>query len=186
MSRTPRNKSSLPGVVFLDKLMQYEGIKKVEAFLEIASEAYKDPEKHEWMTTIMPHLSIVSHSSSPPHPNIVFRFDVQPVHSNGLGNLHGGCAATIFDACTTLPLHLISKPGFWQYTGVSRTLNVTYLRPIPVGTAVNIKCEVLHAGRSLCALRGEMRAAAKDGRDGPLLAVCEHGKASTDPPAEKL
>lgn len=138
------------------------------------------------MTSIIPYLSIVSHKSTPPHPSITFRFTVQPIHSNGLGNLHGGCASTIFDACTTIPLHLISKPGFWQYTGVSRTLNVTYLRPIPVGSAVDIKCEVLHAGRSLCALRGEMRAVTKDGQEGPLLAVCEHNKASTDPPAGKL
>ncbi|KAI4862432.1 HotDog domain-containing protein [Hypoxylon rubiginosum] len=185
MPGTPQNKS-VPGVVLLEALMQYEGIKKAEAFLEISSETYKDPKKHEWMTSIVPYLSIVSHSSSPPHPNIVFRFNVQPIHSNGLGNLHGGCASTIFDACTTLPLHLISKPGFWQYTGVSRTLNVTYLRPIPVGTSVDIKCEVLQAGRTLCALRGEMRAVTEDGREGALLAVCEHGKASTDLLAGKL
>ncbi|KAI6084288.1 HotDog domain-containing protein [Hypoxylon rubiginosum] len=171
---------------FLESLMQYEGIKKVEAFLEIASKAYKDSKNQEWMTSIIPYLSIVSHSSSPPHPSITFRFDVQPIHSNGLNNLHGGCTSTIFDACTTLPLHLISKPGFWQYTGVSRTLNVTYIRPIPVGTSIYIKCEVLHAGRSLCALRGEMRAVTEDGQEGPLLAVCEHGKVTTDPPLEKL
>ncbi|KAI1769782.1 HotDog domain-containing protein [Hypoxylon cercidicola] len=187
MPKTPKNDSVPSAVVFLEALKQYEGIKKVEAYLEMSARAYKDPKNHEWMTSIIPHLSIVSHSSSPPHPNIVFRFDVQPIHGNGLGNLHGGCASTVFDACTTLPLHLISKPGgFWQYTGVSRTLNVTYLRPIPVGTSVDIKCEVLHAGRTQCALRGEMRAVTKDGKDGPLLAVCEHGKANTDPPAEKL
>ncbi|KAI1456543.1 HotDog domain-containing protein [Annulohypoxylon moriforme] len=138
------------------------------------------------MTTITPYLSVFSHSSSLPHPSITFKFTVQPIHSNGIDNLHGGCTSTIFDECTSMVLHLISKPGYWQYTGVSRTLNVTYLRPVPVGTTVHIKCDVLHAGRNLCALRGEMRSVTEDGQEGPLLAICEHGKANTDPPVEKL
>ncbi|KAI2471551.1 HotDog domain-containing protein [Annulohypoxylon bovei var. microspora] len=180
-------KTELPSALaFLERMKSLEGIEKVKAFLTWGPEIYKDPNNHEWMTTITPYLSIVSYSSSPPHPSITFKFTVQPIHSNGLNNLHGGCASTIFDACTTLPLHLISKPGFWQYTGVSRTLNVTYLRPVPVGTTVYIKCDILHAGRNLCALRGEMRAVTEDSREGLLLVVCEHGKASTDPPSEKL
>ncbi|KAF3070814.1 putative thioesterase superfamily protein [Daldinia childiae] len=185
MSRSPSGKDALMGLTILEYLKPLVGIEKVEAYLKLASES-QDPNNHEWMTTIAPYLSIISYSSSPPHPSITFRFTVQPIHSNGLGNLHGGCASTIFDACTTLPLHLISKPGFWQYTGVSRTLNVTYLRPVPVGTTVDIKCDILHAGRKLCALRGEMKAVIDDSREGPLLVVCEHGKASTDPPVGKL
>ncbi|KAI2632676.1 HotDog domain-containing protein [Hypomontagnella submonticulosa] len=174
------------GIALLEMFKPLKGIKKVEAYLEWATKYYKDPEQHEWMASITPYLSIVSHSSSLPQPSITFKFTVQPIHDNGLGNLHGGCAATLFDACTTLPLHLISKPGFWQLTGVSRTLNVTYLRPIPVGTTIHVHCEILSVGRRLCALRGEMRAVNEDGKEGPLLAVCEHGKANTDPPAEKL
>ncbi|OTB08939.1 hypothetical protein M426DRAFT_316235 [Hypoxylon sp. CI-4A] len=186
MGAPPVSKDKPSGIVFLEAIKSLEGIKKAEAFLNWGHELEKDSEKHEWMTTIMPHLSIVSHSSSPPHPYIIFQFTVQPIHSNGLDNLHGGCAATILDLCTSMPLHLISKPGFWQYTGVSRTLNVTYLRPVPVGTTVYIKCEILSAGRNLCAIRGEIRSIAKDGREGPLLVVCEHGKANTDPPVGKL
>ncbi|KAI1471150.1 HotDog domain-containing protein [Daldinia caldariorum] len=185
MPTSSRDKATPSGLVTLEALKSLSGIEKVEAYLKLASVS-QDPKDNGWMTAITPYLSIVSYSSSPPHPSITFRFTVQPIHSNGLGNLHGGCASTIFDACTTLPLHLISKPGFWQYTGVSRTLNVTYLRPVPVGTSVDIKCDILHAGRKLCALRGEMRAVTEDGREGPLLVVCEHGKASTDPPVGKL
>ncbi|KAI8960481.1 HotDog domain-containing protein [Daldinia sp. FL1419] len=185
MSRFSNNNGTPSGLALLESLKPLVGIEKVEAYLKFSSES-QDPANLEWATTIAPYLSIVSYSSSPPHPKITFRLTVQPFHSNSLGNLHGGCASTIFDVCTTLPLHLISKPGFWQYTGVSRTLNVTYLRPVPVGTTVDIKCEILHAGRKLCALRGEMRAAPENGQEGPLLVVCEHGKASTDPPAGKL
>ncbi|GAP88664.2 putative thioesterase superfamily protein [Rosellinia necatrix] len=81
---------------------------------------------------------------------------------------------------------MISRPGFWQYGGVSRTLNVTYLRPVPVGTTVDVECEVVHAGQRLSTLRGVMRTATDDGTNGPVLAICEHGKVNIDPPAEKL
>ncbi|KAI2616277.1 HotDog domain-containing protein [Hypoxylon sp. NC1633] len=186
MSNASKGKSAPSGLTFFEGAKRLEGIKKAEEYLRYNSERQDNPENHEWITNIAPYLSIVSYSSALPHPSITFRFTVQPIHGNGLNNLHGGCTATIFDNCTTLPLHLISRPGFWQYVGVSRTLNVTYLRPIPVGTTIDIKCDVLHAGRTLCALRGEMRTVTEYGREGPLLAVCEHGKASTDPPAEKL
>jgi acyl-coenzyme A thioesterase 13 len=108
------------------------------------------------------------------------------MHTNFLGNLHGGCTSTLFDVCTTFPLQLISRPGFWQYGGVSRTLNVTYLRPVPVGTIVDVECEIIHAGQRLSSLRGVMRIAMSDGTKGPVLATCEHAKFNTDPPVQKL
>ncbi|KAI0830927.1 HotDog domain-containing protein [Hypoxylon sp. FL0890] len=190
MSKSTKDKDLPLGLVFLERMKPLKGIEKAEAFLKWGLESYKDPKNHEWMTNISPYLSIVSSSSSPPHPSITYKFTVQPIHSNGLGNLHGGCASTIFDvlcrAISFLPI-LSCEFGMRRWnTGVSRTLNVTYLRPVPVGSSVHIKCEVLHAGRNLCALRGEMRAVTEDGKEGPLLVVCEHGKANTDPPAEKL
>jgi len=67
--------------------------------------------------------------------------------------------------------------------GVSRTLNVTYLRPAKMGEGVLIECEVVQAGARVCTLRGTMRRE----RDGEVLAVCEHGKMNIDPPvASKL
>lgn len=63
--------------------------------------------------------------------------------------VHGGCTATLFDSTTTAALIAISRPGFWVSSGVSRTLNVTYLRPITQGTTVIIETEVVHAGKRL-------------------------------------
>jgi len=131
------------------------------------------------MSAILPHLSLVSASASPPHPRALFLFTVQPEHCNRLDALHGGCAATVFDFCTTLPLALISRPGYWSRLGVSRTLAVTYLRPAARGEAVLVDCEIVQVGRRLCSLRGTMRRR----RDGLVLAVCEHGKFNTDPTA---
>ncbi|RDL33625.1 Thioesterase ester dehydrase-isomerase [Venustampulla echinocandica] len=126
-------------------------------------------------------IQLVTASSNP--GRVVFRYTVKPSHCNRLGNLHGGCTATLFDICTTTSLAPIAKEGFWVFAGVSRTLSVTYIRPIPVGETVLIDCEVVHAGKRLCALKGQM----KRESDGAVMAVCEHGKVSIDPPvASKL
>ncbi|PBP19616.1 thioesterase superfamily protein [Diplocarpon rosae] len=127
-------------------------------------------------TLIRTDLSLVSAAAS---GHVVFVYTVPPAHGNPLGNLHGGCTATIFDVCTTAALAPVARPGFWVGAGVSRTLHVTYLRPIPVGERVLVECEVVHAGRRLCTLKGTMRRET----DGKVLAICEHGKVSSDPAA---
>ena len=70
-------------------------------------------------------------------------------------------------------------PAKWGYASVSRTLNITYLRPSPVGEEVLIENEVVHAGKRLCTIKGVM----KRKKDGAILAVCEHGKVNVDPEA---
>ncbi|KAF7521642.1 hypothetical protein G7054_g12389 [Neopestalotiopsis clavispora] len=169
----------------VDDLAELRGIDRVNASLQWATEKYKDSDNQDWMREIIPYLTIHSHALEP-YPRVNFRLTVQPVHCNQMGNLHGGCTSTIFDSCTTWPLHLINKPGFWMYMGVSRTLNCTYLKPIPLGTTVEIQCEILSIGKRLATMKGEMRAVGEDGTLGPLLAVCEHGKVSTDAQFEKL
>jgi acyl-coenzyme A thioesterase 13 len=149
---------------------------KIEAWLKLSA---KDVHGHlksgDYMGTLLPHIRL--HSIAHAQPRVTFTFTVRPEHCNRLYNLHGGCAATLFDFSTTMAILLANKPGFWQYLGVSRTLNVTYLRPIPEGQEILIENEIVQIGKRMCTLRGVM----KRKEDGVVMAVCEHGKFNNDP-----
>ncbi|KAK4165249.1 putative thioesterase superfamily member [Cladorrhinum sp. PSN259] len=154
---------------------------------ELMSQAHEwasGPNKdQEWTNTLLPSLQLASTSlKDPKHPSCTFTFQIHPQHTNRLGNLHGGAIATLFDFCTSCALSLVSKPGFWHYLGVSRTLNTTYLRPAVGGTTVKIECEIIQIGKRICTLRGTMRRI----EDDVVLAVCEHGKVNTDPEVSKV
>ncbi|KAK4129999.1 hypothetical protein BT67DRAFT_446108 [Trichocladium antarcticum] len=147
------------------------GEDRIRALITQFAAQAADPggEPNDWTYRLFPNLTV--HSTAPPSP---------AQDCNRLANLHGGCAATIFDFCTSTPLALVAKPGFWSYLGVSRTLNTTYLRPAPLGAEVRVECEIVQLGQRLCTLRGTMRRAS----DGAVLATCEHGKVNTDPVAK--
>ncbi|KAG9231732.1 HotDog domain-containing protein [Amylocarpus encephaloides] len=162
-----------------DDLSAEEKVKAL-IFANADEEMYTDGELGWGASLLLSHLTLLSATSSP--PRTVFRFTVAASHCNRLNNLHGGCTSTLFDWLTTSALACIAKPGYWQYAGVSRTLNVTYLRPVPEGEVVLVESEVVHAGKRLCALKGTMRRE----RDGEVLAICEHGKVSIDPEVAKM
>jgi len=137
-------------------------------------------------------LKLVSASSSPTGKT-VFEFKVKASHCNGMGNLHGGCCATLFDWCTTTAIVPVSTPNFWIYKGVSRTLNVTYLKPVPEGEVVLIESEILSIGKRLCRsplhcltsflidLTGTIKGTMRRKSDGVILTICEHGKVNVGP-----
>ncbi|KAH6895856.1 HotDog domain-containing protein [Thelonectria olida] len=164
-----------------DALLNGTDFEKVNTWLKITSDASGRPKAGEWMSTLIPHLALVSTDATGPHPSCTFSYTVQPGNCNRLDNLHGGCAATLFDYCTTLPLALVNRPGFWQFMGVSRTLNVTYMRPVPAGVEVIIETEIVQVGKKLATLRGTMRRKS----DKALVAVCEHGKVNIDADLKK-
>ncbi|KAF5238653.1 hypothetical protein FAUST_5379 [Fusarium austroamericanum] len=155
---------------------------KIRAWLQLTINESGHSKQGDWMNTLVPHLELVSSNAEGPHPSCVFSYTVQPDNCNRLQNLHGGCAATLFDWCTTLPIALVNKPGFWQHLGVSRTLNVTYMRPVPVGTEILIECTITQIGRKLATLHGTMRRR----EDNLLLATAEHGKVNIDADIAKM
>lgn len=110
-----------------------------------------------------------------------YRLFVTPNMCNTMKNLHGGCAATLVDNLSTAILMGVSRPGVFQYGGVSRNLNVTYLRPVPLDTEIRLICEVVHVGRRLALLKAEIRRVDND----ELCVIADHQKANTDPESDQ-
>jgi len=112
-----------------------------------------------------------------PPTRVSYLFTVRPEHCNKNGVLHGGCATTLIDVLTTSILFGIRRPDFWILPGVSRSLNITFLRPVPVGKEARITCELIHAGRRLAMIRAEIQRT----DTGEVCVTGEHDKANIDP-----
>ena len=156
------------------------GEERIRRFVDVMIAEEKKPGKRSWMADVLPYLTMLSSAPAAGEkgPSLLFRLEVQHVHSNAIGHMQGGCASTLLDYVTSLSLGLINKPGFWFFLGVTRTLTVTLLRPIPIGEVILIEGELVHAGRRLAHLRGRITRES----DGAVLAVCEHDKVNSDPP----
>lgn len=101
----------------------------------------------------------------------VWEMDIGSHLCNKSGNLHGGAAATILDNLTSTALITISKPGFLDGGHVSRTITMSYLRPVPQGSRVRIECENQAAGRHTANIVGKLYL------NGKLCVTCVHDKA---------
>jgi acyl-coenzyme A thioesterase 13 len=136
-------------------------------------------DKQFFDSTVKDHLKLISASKDPKDQNIgycTFELTVPRSLCNAGGNLHGGAVALIFDMCTSMAIAGIAREGFWDTGHVSRTLNCAYLRPAPEGTVILVESTVVHLGKTLAQLTGQMRR--KD--NGKVCYTCEHGKAKVD------
>lgn len=71
--------------------------------------------------------------------------------------MHGGAAGVIFDMATTTALCPVAKPGYWEFMGgVTRSLNISYLKAVPLGTTVRLASKVVSVGKQMAMIRGAM------------------------------
>lgn len=94
------------------------------------------------------HLSLVS-ATAKPTATTVFEMAVTAAFTNRMGNMHGGAIALVYDMCTTMAAAPVARKDFWWFGGVSRTLNVTFMRPVKLGMRIVIESEVLQIGSRL-------------------------------------
>lgn len=95
--------------------------------------------------------------------------------------LHGGAVALIFDICTSMTIGPVARRDFWNTGHVSRTLNCTYLRPVPQGSKCTVESEIVHLGRRVGMLRGRIL-----DEKGRTCYTCEHGKAAVGMEESKI
>lgn len=90
--------------------------------------------------------------------------------------MHGGAAGVIFDMATTSALCPLARPGFWEFMGgVTRTLNISYLKAVPIGIHVRLTSKVVSVGKQMAMIRGEMTSV--DGTT--TFCTVEHHKVNT-------
>lgn len=108
-------------------------------------------------------------SASAESASVVYEVTIDHFLCNVGKTLHGGAAATILDHLTSTALFTISKPGFLDRGMFSRTLTVTFLRPVPMGTRAIVEAEVVSAGTTLANVRGVIKTP-----DGKPCVTCIH------------
>jgi acyl-coenzyme A thioesterase 13 len=97
--------------------------------------------------------------------------------------MHGGAAGVIFDMSTTTALCPIARPGFWEFMGgVTRSLNISYLKAVPIGITVRLNNKVVSVGKQMAMIRGEMTSL--DGKT--VYCTVEHHKVNVPVKREHL
>lgn len=95
-------------------------------------------------------------ATATPVSRVVLEFDVLPAFCSKSNNMHGGAVALLTDMATTMATAPIARKDFWHFGGVSRIITVSYLRPIPKGITLLVKCKVVQIGRTNCECTSEV------------------------------
>ncbi|KAK7538582.1 uncharacterized protein J3D65DRAFT_667259 [Phyllosticta citribraziliensis] len=148
-----------------------------------------------WDTPVIKSIELVecevreknAKDKTKPLCHAAWKLKVVPELLNSGHNLHGGAVATIFDMLTSFAITAQAKENWWELGTVSRTLNCTYLKPIPEGEYARVECEVTSLGKKLGLCRAVMRKwnpEKADGSGGEICYTCEHGKVNLGPVAK--
>ncbi|KAK2807956.1 hypothetical protein FQN50_005198 [Emmonsiellopsis sp. PD_5] len=136
---------------------------RVQAFLDGASSR---PSTDGWDTSCMKEIKLVSVDEG----IVEFEFTVTQQMCNPLNILHGGCASTILDVLTSTAVFTVPDKAELVQT-LSRTLTMTFLRPVLVDTTVRVVAKLVQVGRSFIHCTGEILTL-----DGKVCVSCTHDK----------
>lgn len=85
---------------------------------------------------------------------VVFIVTANETHTNPLGGVHGGFAATVLDSVTGCATHTVLAAG--ESYGTT-DLNVKMCRPLPFNTPLRAEGRVINAGGRLVISEGDIR-----------------------------
>jgi len=136
-------------------------------------------------TAIYTSVEILSGTTNPNGTTGVaaFRIVFSPKYCNKFGTVHGGAIATLVDGvaqCSTAVVDGGMSDGASGKEkgkvggGATKGLQISYLRPIKVGEAVKVVCEILKSGIG----GATIRCTVSRELDGEVLAVCAMEKES--------
>ncbi|KIX94718.1 uncharacterized protein Z520_09408 [Fonsecaea multimorphosa CBS 102226] len=140
-----------------------------ERVLGLEAEILSDPKYFGFDTHALQHCNPKLLDAQP--NSVKWSLDIGSELCNKSGNLHGGAAATLLDNLTSTALLTIAREGFLDGGHVSRTITMTYLRPVPMGSKATVDCEVQAAGRNTANIVGKVYV------NGKLCVTCVHDKA---------
>ncbi|KAJ4366985.1 hypothetical protein N0V83_007515 [Neocucurbitaria cava] len=117
--------------------------------------AARRPEDHtDFDREVMENLKILDAGLD---GSVSYELYMAPNFSNLNNVMHGGAAGVIFDMATTSALCPIARPGFWEFMGgVTRSLNISYLKAVPIRTKVRLNSKVVSVGKQMAMIRGDM------------------------------
>ncbi|CAD6890869.1 unnamed protein product [Tilletia controversa] len=112
----------------------------------------------------------LSRSEDGKYSELVCEMQATDKMANGLGNVHGGCVATIVDCITSACIYCHTTgeiPDPWSMLGVSQSLSIVYLSPLPIESYMDIIITVASVGRSISVTQAEIWV--KDGKGGKRI-----------------
>ncbi|OAL51198.1 thioesterase family protein-like protein [Pyrenochaeta sp. DS3sAY3a] len=117
--------------------------------------ASRRPHDHiDFDAEVMENLKIVDAGLD---GSVSYELYISPNFSNLNNVMHGGAAGVIFDMSTTTALCPVARPGFWEFMGgVTRSLNISYLKAVPINTKVRLNSKVVSVGKQMAMIRGDM------------------------------
>ncbi|KKZ61975.1 hypothetical protein EMCG_03532 [[Emmonsia] crescens] len=142
----------------------------IEDFCDLYKEIMEEKNFKGYDRQLMQDLRLVE---AIPSGGAVWELNITEFWANLNGVMHGGAYGVIFDMCTAISMCPLSREGYWEFlAGVTRSLNISYLKAVPIGTTIYIRANVIQHGRTMALI-----AATMESQDGKVIyATAEHHK----------